>query len=130
MAALKYIKGVLPIQQQNILKLHASEEGMTLDNLLLNMLGSQMKSKYEYTVDPLTGKAAKDANGNSKNGDANDFSPAVAFFNGLGEKESFIIQDKTSDGLKINTISTTITSNGHNTGAITFDKLESSDFGG
>jgi hypothetical protein len=79
MAALKYIKGVLPIQQQNILKLHASEEGMTLDSLLLNMLGSQMKSKYEYTVDPLIGKAAKDANGNSKGNGNSENSAGLAF---------------------------------------------------
>jgi hypothetical protein len=56
--------------------------------------------------------------------------PSVAFFNGLGEKDSFIIQDKTNDGLKIDVVSTPITSKGYNTGSITFDKLESSDFGG
>jgi hypothetical protein len=49
--------------------------------------------------------------------------PAVAFFNGLGEHETFVIQDKTTDGLKINTVSTPITSKGYNTGTITFDKL-------
>ena len=124
-AALKYISNMLSPSQKAILEIHGGVE-----KNILYFLGSQQSSIEEQTLSPLTGKASnKESKSGSGNGD-NDMLPSVAFFNGLGEKDSFIIQDKTNDGLKINVISTPITSKGYNTGSITFDKLGSSDFGG
>jgi len=60
-------------------------------------------SKLEF--DAVTGKAAKDANGNSKEGNLGDMDPAAAFFMGIGDRNTFVIQDKTKDGLKIDAIS-------------------------
>ena len=122
-AALKYIENMLSPSQKAILEAH----GGTKQNIAL-FLTSQQDYTNEQTISPLTGKAAGSKNGSSSG--ENDMLPSVAFFNGMGEKDQFIIQDKTSDGLKVNVISTPITSKGYNTGSITFDKLESSDFGG
>ena len=123
-AALNYIYAMLPKNYKTILALHSGSEENS-KALIQNFLASQIDNVVEQTITPLTGKASdKEANGDK------DMLPSVAFFNGLGEKDSFIIQDKTNDGLKIDVVSTPITSKGYNTGSITFDKLESSDFGG
>ena len=127
--ALAYLAGILPRNMKAVLNMHAYSEGISPDLLLKTLVGSDTTTYQSLEFDAVTGKAAKDKNGNGT-GDNNDMIPALAFFNGLGEKETFIIQDKTSDGLKINTISAPITLKGSNTGSITFDKLQSSDFGG
>ena len=121
-AAISYITNMLSPSQRAILDAHGGA-----DKLIPLFLASQEEVTHNVSFSPLTGKASdKDKN---DNGDGNML-PSVAFFNGLGEKDTFIIQDKTNDGLKINVVSTPITSKGYNTGSITFDKLESSDFGG
>ena len=130
-AALGYISTILPKNMKAVLNVNADLQGIKASDMLKALLGAESsesaKTKLEF--DAVTGKAAKDSNGNSKS-DEEKMIPALAFFNGLGEKETFIIQDKTSDGLKINTISAPITEKGFNTGSITFDKLQASDFGG
>ena len=121
-AALNYIYKMLPNNYRTILELHSGGKGQ---ELIANFLTSQVDSYVEQSISPLTGQASDKEVDSDKN-----MLPSVAFFNGLGEKDSFIIQDKTNDGLKINVVSTPITSKGYNTGSITFNKLESSDFGG
>ena len=124
-AAMDYIKAMLPRNYKAVMNAHGGE-----DAIIQLYLRKGYTSERDFSIDPLTGKAAANKNGSSGSGDENDMIPSMAFFNGMGEKSTFVIQDKTSDGLKINTVSTTITSQGHNTGSITFDKLEASDFGG
>lgn len=128
--ALNYIKGMLPKNMVKVLSINAQERGISPDQLIASLIssGSEVEQSVEYTA--VTGKGAKDGTGSSGSDGGNDMIPAIAFFNGLGEKETFIIQDKTQDGLKINVISAPITSKGSNTGSITFDKLQASDFGG
>lgn len=123
-AALDYIMSMLPNNYKTVLEIHS---GGRSKELIANFLTSQTNDYLKQDISPLTGQASSKKDGS---GSGNDMLPSVAFFNGLGEKDQFIIQDKTSDGLKINTISTPITSKGYNTGSITFNKLESSDFGG
>ena len=128
--ALKYLRNILPTNMKTILETHAQLQGTSLNQMLATLVSSNISTSHDISFDAVTGKAAKDADGKSKSNGENDMIPALAFFNGLGEKETFVIQDKTSDGLKRNTISAPITSGGANTGNITFDKLQSSDFGG
>ena len=127
--ALRYISQALPKNMQAVIKLHADDRGVSPMDMIASLIGSGVSSETKRTYDAVTGKAAKDANGNSKS-PGGDMIPAVAFFQGLGEKNTFVIQDKTSDVLKINTISAPITSKGSNTGSITLDELSRSDFGG
>ena len=123
-AALAFIENSLTPSQKAILDIH----GGTQQNIISALTSYTGQSKT-VSIQPLTGKASSNS-GENNDSKENDMIPAIAFFNGLGEKDTFIIQDKTSDGLKINTISAPITLKGSNTGSITFDKLQSSDFGG
>ena len=122
-AALDYIENMLSPSQRAILNAHGGTKP-----LIASFVASQTSSTLEQSITPVTGKASKSTNG-SNSGD-NDMIPAVAFFQGLGDNQTFIIQDKTLDGIKIDTVSQPITSGNKNTGSITFDKLESSDYGG
>lgn len=122
-AALDYIENMLSPSQRAILNAHGGTKP-----LIASFVASQTNSTLEQSITPVTGKASKSTNGSSS-GD-NDMIPAVAFFQGLGDNQTFIIQDKTLDGIKIDTVSQPITSGNKNTGSITFDKLESSDYGG
>ena len=122
-AALDYIENMLSPSQRAILNAHGGTKP-----LIASFIASQTSSTLEQSITPVTGKASKSTNGSSS-GD-NDMIPAVAFFQGLGDNQTFIIQDKTLDGIKIDTVSQPITSGNKNTGSITFDKLESSDYGG
>ena len=122
-AALDYIESMLSPSQRAILNAHGGTKP-----LIASFVASQTNSTLEQSITPVTGKASKSTNG-SNSGD-NDMIPAVAFFQGLGDNQTFIIQDKTLDGIKIDTVSQPITSGNKNTGSITFDKLESSDYGG
>lgn len=125
--ALEYLYAVLPDNMKTLIKI---KSGGDAANLIATLLGSKEFIDTKTSVDAATGRAAKNADGSNKESSENDMIPAIAFFNGMGEKDTFIIQDKTKAGLKIDTISTPITSKGYNTGSITFDKLEASDFGG
>jgi len=98
--------------------------------MVASLIGSTLSDNSKLEWEAATGRGAKNGNGDGSSGSDTDVIPAVAFFNGLGEKESFVIQDKTNDGIRINTISAPITSKGYNSGSITFDKLAASDFGG
>jgi hypothetical protein len=49
-----------------------------------------MSEESRIELDAVTGRAASDKKSGSGSGD-NDMLPSVAFFNGLGEKDSFII---------------------------------------
>jgi hypothetical protein len=55
----------------------------------MSFLTSQEDYTREQTISPLTGKASNKGSGSGSGN--NDMLPSVAFFNGLGEKDSFII---------------------------------------
>lgn len=97
--ALKYVYNMLPNNMRTILSLHGDPV-----TLIASYIGGKISDKFEYQSTALTGKAAKDANGNS-GADGEKMDPAMAFFMGMGERNTFIIQDKTKDGLKVDTIS-------------------------
>lgn len=126
-AALGYIMAMLPKNMKAVLQANADLQRTTVGTILASLIQAG-----DNSAESIKFSSAKDSDGKDKSSSSgeNDMIPALAFFNGLGEKETFVIQDKTQDGLKINTISAPITHQGSNTGSITFDKLQSSDFGG
>lgn len=65
-AALKYIAGIMPRNMRAVLGIHADLSGTTPAALLTSLVSSKMSTTYQLDVDAVTGKAAKDANGNSK----------------------------------------------------------------
>jgi hypothetical protein len=58
-------------------------------DIFIHFLTSQENYTREQTISPLTGKASSKGSGSGSGN--NDMLPSVAFFNGLGEKDSFII---------------------------------------
>ena len=61
--ALQFIENSLSPSQKAILDIHSGGNNKAL---IASFLGSQVSDSQSFEIDPLTGKAAKDANGNSK----------------------------------------------------------------
>lgn len=126
--ALGYIKTILPRNMQTILGIHADLQGVSSDVMLQALLGAEGSETKDLKLTAVTGKAAKDTNGNSKSGE-NDMTPAMAFFMGQGERSTFFIQDKTSDTLKIKANSMPLLDeNGHGLGNATLQQVSNGQY--
>lgn len=126
--AFNYIKSILPRNMKTVLEIHANLQGTSTDNMIHSLLGSQEKSVNELKFQAVTGKAAKDADGNSKDG---SMSPAMAFFMGFGERQKFNIQDKTSDALQIDVNSMPLLdSSGNGLGNATLQQISNGEYTG
>ena len=99
--AFAYINSILPKNMRAVLKAHADINGITPDVMLQTLLGAKSKTVNDLKFTAVTGKAAKDANGNSKT-EGDDITPAIALAMGLGERTPFTIQDKTNDAIIVN----------------------------
>lgn len=64
--AFSYINSILPKNMKAVLKAHADINRTTPDNMLRTLLGAKRKTVNDLKFTAVTGKAAKDANGNSK----------------------------------------------------------------
>ena len=97
--ALNYIKSALPQNMQSVLKLHAAMQGTDINTLLATYISSQTEvdTSTEYT--PYTGKAAKDANGNSGDADSTN-SAGLAFVLGQGPRQVIEFNTGTSNAIK------------------------------
>jgi len=88
---LGYITAMLPKNMKAVLKANADLQGIKAEDMLEAVVRAGDSTTKSITFDAVTGKAAKDSEGKSKSSGDNDMIPALAFFNGLGEKETFVI---------------------------------------
>ena len=127
--ALKYLASILPNNMKALLSIRAYENGTTPSDILASLVNSGVSASTKLEFDAVTGKAAKDADGKSKG--LGDMDPAVAFFMGIGDRNSFVIQDKTRDGLKIDTISMPLLdAEGHGLSNATLQQLKGGRYAG
>lgn len=97
-AALKYIENMLSPSQKAILEVH----GGTKQNIAL-FLASQQNYINEQTISPLTGKAAKNANGNSKeDSEGLKLDAATALISGEGYQGAIEFNPGTSYAVTVN----------------------------
>lgn len=130
-AAINYLLSTLPKNMKVLLQVNAETQGISIKNIIQSLVGSTMSESSKLEFDAVTGKAAKDANGNSKEGNLGDMDPAAAFFMGIGDRNTFVIQDKTKDGLKIDTISMPLLdAEGHGMSNATLQQLKEGRFAG
>lgn len=126
--AIKYIKGTLPRNMKAVLDINAYQSGTTSDELIAQMIGSRLNftSKEEY--DAVTGKAAKDANGNSKSGSSSSeglkLDAPVALVRGIGYHEVMEFNPGTSYATTVKGIHTEFQKHsGENLGQTTMDEV-------
>lgn len=65
-AAFNYVKAMLPTNYKAILDINAYNRGVSVNNLIKSLMEIGIDQEYKISIDAVTGKAAKDANGNSK----------------------------------------------------------------
>ena len=96
-AALKYILQILPLNMQNTLKVYADMNGVSPAEIIANGLAAQEDVTEKVSWQPLTGKAATDANGNSKEGSEGlKLNAATALVSGKGYQTEVELNPGTS----------------------------------
>lgn len=83
-AALNYIYSMLPKNYKTLLEIHSDGKGK---ELIANFLNSQTNNYVKQDITPLTGKTAKDANGNTGGKGGTDTPASVQFLLGNGYSE-------------------------------------------
>jgi hypothetical protein len=107
-----------------------SEQGAL--QLINNLVNSKLSDTTKLEFSP---KNTRKASTSSKTGnvvlDGLDLSPAQMLQQGFGERETIVIQDATSTGLKVEAITMPITKDGNKPlGSATLEDISTSQFGG
>lgn len=124
-AAINYIMQMLPENYKAVLDIHGGAK-----NLIPTFLSSQIDDSQTVSFSPLTGKAATSSKKGSSD-EGSDMTPAMALSMGLGERESFVISDKTSDGLKVYAVNLPLLDQNHHAMAnATLNQVGSGDYAG
>ena len=82
--ALNYLYNILPNNMRTLLDIHS---GGNTKQLIAQMIGAETIDSHKLEFDAVTGKAAKDANGNSKGEGDSKNSAGLAFALGQGPRE-------------------------------------------
>ena len=85
--ALGYLKSILPKNMKTLLEVNSEIQGVSSDAIISAMIGSTLNENYRLEFDAVTGKAAKDSNGNSKLEGSSENSAGLAFVLGQGPRE-------------------------------------------
>lgn len=129
--ALNYLYQTLPTNMQALLfSKTGSIEGVR--NLINSLVSSKLSSTTKLEFSP---KNTRKASTSSKTGnvvlDGLDLSPAQMLQQGFGERQTIVIQDATSSGLKVEAITMPITKDGNNPlGSATLEDISTSQYGG
>lgn len=130
--ALNYIYQTLPTNMRSLLFAKAgSQEGAI--QLINNLVNSKLSSTNKLEFSP---KNTKKGTSTGKTGnimiDGMELSPAQMLQNGFGERESILIQDSSSTGLKVEAVTMPITkgSNSEPLGSATLEDVATSNYGG
>ncbi len=128
-SALSYIYSTLPKNMKSLLFIKSgSMEGV--DNLIKNLVTSKLSSTTKLEFSPKN-KKSESKSKSEKGIDGLDLSPAQMLQRGYGERETIIIQNSTSTGLKIEAVKMPITKNGNDTiGSCTLEDISRSQYGG
>lgn len=125
--AFKYIKGMLPKNMKAILDINAFQQRISSNDLIASLISSGASSTYKVEYDAVTGKAAKDANGNSKTGSSSEglkLDAPVALIKGAGYKKVMEFNPGTSYAVTVNGIHTEFQKHsGENLGQTTMDEV-------
>ena len=128
-AAYKYIWDSLGKKGQALVAMHAIEQGTSPKNYLLSMLSVGADYTVKQEVQAKSGRAS--GTGSGSGGDSSKVTPAMALSMGLGEREQFIISDKTSDGLKVYAVNLPLLDQNHHAmAAATLNQVGSGDYAG
>lgn len=101
--ALNYLKGILPKNMKTLLQVNSEMQGISPDALIASMVGSTLDSNYKFEVDAVTGKASKDANGNSKETNSGlKLDAATALISGKGYQGAIEFNPGTSYAVTVN----------------------------
>ena len=101
--ALGYLKSILPKNMRTLLQVNSEMQGVSTDSIIASMIGSTLNENSRLEFDAVTGKASKDANGNSKeSGDGLKLDAATALISGKGYQGAIEFNPGTSYAVTVN----------------------------
>ena len=102
--AYNYIQTMLPNNMKAVLRINAYSQGVTPDVIIKSLLNANSSTTSRLEFDAITGKAAKDANGNSKVGgdDGLKLDAPVALISGIGYQDNIEFNPRTSYAVTVN----------------------------
>ena len=101
--ALGYLKSILPKNMRTLLQVNSEMQGVPADSIIASMIGSTLNENSRLEFDAVTGKASKDANGNSKeSGDGLKLDAATALISGKGYQGAIEFNPGTSYAVTVN----------------------------
>lgn len=129
--ALNYIYQTLPTNMRALLFSKAGSEQGAIQ-LINNLVNSKLSETTKLEFSP---KNTRKVSTSSKTGnvvlDGLDLSPAQMLQQGFGDRETIIIQDATSTGLKVEAVTMPITKDGNKPlGSATLEDISTSQYGG
>lgn len=131
MYALSYLWQTLPSNMKSLLYSKAgSKEGAF--NLINNLVNSKLSSNNKLEFSPKNSNSkSKSKTGTGTGIDGLELSPALMLQRGYGERETIIIQNNTSTGLKMDAVKLPVTKIGNETiGSVTLEDISRSQYGG
>lgn len=102
--AYNYIQTMLPNNMKAVLRINAYSQGVTPDVIIKSLLNANSSTTSRLEFDAVTGKAAKDANGNSKVGgdDGLKLDAPTALIYGKGYQDNIEFNPGTSYAVTVN----------------------------
>ena len=131
MYALSYLWQTLPSNMKSLLYSKVgSKEGAF--NLINNLVNSKLSSNNKLEFSPKNSNSkSKSKTGTGTGIDGLELSPALMLQRGYGERETIVIQNNTSTGLKIDAVKLPVTKIGNETiGSVTLEDISRSQYGG
>lgn len=107
-AAIKYLKSILPQNMRKVIEVRAEyakitgQPGGTENEIIASLVGSGIDTSSKIELDAVTGKAAKDANGNSKGSSGElKLDAATAAITGKGYQSEIELNTGSSYSVKV-----------------------------
>ena len=126
--ALKFVYSSLPENMKAAIRLHAKETGSDVEDYISSLIGAQIS--YQY-IDQYSSANGGSGSGSGAGGLNTDMTPEIAFALGMGDRQDFVMADKTMDGMRIKTNSMPITDeNHHNLPNATLENVSRGSYGG
>lgn len=132
-SAIIYLWDSLPSNMKSLIlaKTESYDEAL---NFVTSLVNSKLSSTRKLEFSPKKVNSDSNSKSKSKTGtgiDGLDLSPAQMLQRGYGERETIVIQNSTSTGLKVDAIKMPITKNGNDTiGSGTLEDVSRSQYGG
>ena len=127
--AILYLWNALPSNMKSLILAKTESKEKALE-FVTSLVNSKLSSNYKLEFSPKSKKSGSKS-GTTNGIDGLELSPALMLQRGYGERETVVIQNNTSTGLKMDAVKLPVTKIGNETiGSVTLEDISRSQYGG